>query len=118
MINLGNVVVKCLWYVAIVFKDTLRNEEPAEMSKAMLEMRWSSAGVRKYSACSRNCILRDKAWAALRAESNKRSLICRGVHKHRSERHHSLGLVQGSPNVFARGPHKLLYNSSRAGHLA
>jgi len=27
-------------------------------------------------------------------------------------------LVQGSPNFFVQGPHKLLHNSSRAGHLA
>jgi len=27
-------------------------------------------------------------------------------------------LGQGSPNVFVRGPHKLLHNRSRAGHLA
>ena len=27
-------------------------------------------------------------------------------------------LEQGSPNFFVQGPHKLLHNSSRAGHLA
>jgi len=29
----------------------------------------------------------------------------------------TVGIAQGSPNFFARGPHKLLHNSSRAGHI-
>ena len=29
-----------------------------------------------------------------------------------------IALEQGSPNFFVQGPHNLLHNSSRAGHLA
>jgi len=32
-------------------------------------------------------------------------------------RHRPSHAIAGTPNFFIRGPHKLLHNSSRAGHL-